>query len=64
MIFIKKSCICAQLQILLEGPVLIILFQLYGSNDGLFKDDLFWVGQYDLPSLKLHVGRRTNPKLT
>ena len=46
--------------------VLIILLQLYGSKDKRFEDNLFWVGQYD-PSpppltLKLHIGRRTNPK--
>ena len=27
--------------------VLIILPQLYGSEDKLFEDNLFWVGQYD-----------------
>ena len=45
--------------------VLIILLQLYGSKDKLFEDNLFWVGQYDPPpplTLKLHIGRRTNPK--
>ena len=29
--------------------VLIVLFQLYGTNAGLFEDNLFWVGQYDHP---------------
>ena len=27
--------------------VLVILFQLDGSKPGLFKGNLFWVGQYD-----------------
>ena len=27
--------------------VLIILPQLYGSEDKLFEDNLFWVGQYE-----------------
>ena len=29
--------------------VLIILFQLYGFKTGLYENNLFWVGQYDLP---------------
>ena len=29
--------------------VLIILLQLYGSQDKLFEDNLFWGGQYDPP---------------
>ena len=28
--------------------VSIILFQLYGTKNGLFEGNLFWVGQYDL----------------
>ena len=27
--------------------VLIISFELYGSNAGLFESNLFWVGHYD-----------------
>ena len=33
--------------------VLIILFQLYGSEAGVFEDNLFWVGQYDPPTFIL-----------
>ena len=29
--------------------VLIILFQIYGFKTGLYENNLFWVGQYDLP---------------
>ena len=42
--------------------VLIILFQLYGSNTGVFEGNLFWVGHYDR-LCNLHIGRRTNPIL-
>ena len=43
--------------------VLVILFQLYGSEAGLFEGNLFWVGQYDSPPPNLHIGKRTNPIL-
>ena len=33
--------------------VLIILFQLYDSTAELFEGDLFWVPQYDPPTLIL-----------
>ena len=36
-----KKLTRAQLQVLLEGTVLIILFQLYGSKTGLFEGNLF-----------------------
>ena len=42
--------------------VLIIFFQLYGSNAGTFEGNLFRVGQYNPPNL--HIGRRTSPILT
>ena len=41
--------------------VLIIFVQLYASKPGLFKANLFWIGQYDLPNF--HIGKRTNPIL-
>ena len=46
--------------------VLIILFQLYGSEAGLFESNLFWVvHKYDPSprSLNFHIERRTNPIL-
>ena len=55
-----ENSTCAQLYVLLEGNVLIILFQLYATKAGCFESNLFWVGQYD-PNL--HIGRRTNPIL-
>ena len=39
--------------------VWIILFQIYGCKAGLFESNLYWVGQYDLPTLNLSIGRRT-----
>ena len=42
--------------------VLIILFQFYGSKDGLSESYLFWVGQ--CATRNLHIGKRTEPILT
>ena len=58
----KKQYMCTVI-IGSSGKVcaLIILFQLYGFKDGLFRDNLFWEGQYDTPNL--HIGRKTNPIL-
>ena len=33
--------------------VLVILFQIYGPEGGLFEGNLFWVGQYDPPTFIL-----------
>ena len=64
-ILIKKPSM-RKIKVSSVRDVLIILLQLYGSKDKLFEDNLFWVGQYDPPppplTLKLHIGRRTNPK--
>ena len=38
----KKLFMCT----LLEGTVLIILFQLFGFKAGFSEGSLFWVGQY------------------
>ena len=36
----------------------VTLLQLNGSEAGLFKDNLFWVDQYDSPNLQIG---KTNP---
>ena len=33
--------------------VFVILIHFYGSKTGVFDSNLFWVGQYDLPTFTL-----------
>ena len=57
----KKLYMCTIIGSVGRDCVLIIFFQLYGSNAGTFEGNLFRVGQYNPPNL--HIGRRTSPIL-
>ena len=40
--------------------VLIIFFQLYGSNAGFFEGNIFWLGQYDPQTIILEEESNIN----